>query len=319
MTRMRTLPTTGQARPCPHPRHRSVLDRILRRSVSRPGAAARGRAAGLSRQMERLWRGAPCRGPCRAERSRHVLFQPRRRPERFRQGEAVAAAEPDPRGRSAGAYPHPRGAQPGAVADRDEADPRSLRRRRRRQGRRIAGAAQLRRHRRSGGSLSAVDLSRCARAEAGGPRASAALCGRRLQRIRTAQPAAPGARSSGRRRIRPMSPSSASATISRPADSAPASMRASMPATSPRPRRRCWCARCCRPGSIPPSTASVRRSIAWRAIPDQLRAAAQRPVAGAQRVRGSRAVREPGADLLPHHHARCRDRRSRGSAKARRC
>ena len=69
-----------------------------------------------------------------------LLFQPRRRLERFRQGEAVAAAEHHPRGRPAGAYPDPRGAEPGAVADRDEAAPRPLCRRRGSQGRRVAGA-----------------------------------------------------------------------------------------------------------------------------------------------------------------------------------
>ena len=57
----------------------------------------------------------------------------------FCEGEAVASAEPHSRGRSAGAHPHPCGPEPGAVADGHEAGPRSLRRRRRRQGRRIAG------------------------------------------------------------------------------------------------------------------------------------------------------------------------------------
>ena len=38
--------------------------------------------------------------------------------------------------------------------------------------------------------------------------------------------------------------------------------------------------------------------------PDQFAKLRQDPTLGAQRVRGSGAIREPGADLLPHHHAR---------------
>ena len=44
--------------------------------------------------------------------------------------------------------------------------------------------------------------------------------------------------------------------------------------------------------------------------PDQLARLRQDIVAGAQCVRGGRAVREPGADVLPHHDAGCRDRRA---------
>ena len=58
--------------------------------------------------------------------------------------------------------------------------------------------------------------------------------------------------------------SNASVKISRPAVSGPASMTGSTPEKSPRPRRRCWCARCSRPASTPPSTASALRSTAWR-------------------------------------------------------
>ena len=46
----------------------------------------------VARQMGRLWRGALCRGACRPQRSPTVLFEPRRGPERFRQGKAVASA-----------------------------------------------------------------------------------------------------------------------------------------------------------------------------------------------------------------------------------
>ncbi len=112
--------------------------------------------------------------------------------ERLLQGEAVAAAEPDPGGRSAGPYPHPHGAEHGAVGDRDEAASRAICRRRGGSCRRAAGEAQVRRDHRPCGSLSAVDLPRCARPEAGGPRASAALCEPGVQRLRTAQPAPPG-------------------------------------------------------------------------------------------------------------------------------
>ena len=133
--------------------------------------------------------------------------------------------------------------------------------------RRIAGTAKLRRDHRSGGSLSAVDLSRCARAETGRARESDALCGRRLQRVRPAEQAAPGrdralGAASGlcRRTVPAREPCARAA-------SAPASMRTSTRAISRRRKRRCWCARCCRPGSTPPSTASARPSIAWRAIP----------------------------------------------------
>ena len=61
----------------------------------------------------------------------------------FAKEDAVASAKHHPRGRPAGAHPHPRGAEPGAVADRDEADPRSFRGGCRRQGRRVAGAAKF--------------------------------------------------------------------------------------------------------------------------------------------------------------------------------
>ncbi len=47
-----------------------------------------------------------------------LLFQPRRGSQRFRQGEAVASGEPDPGGRSAGAYAHAGGAERCPVADR---------------------------------------------------------------------------------------------------------------------------------------------------------------------------------------------------------
>ena len=115
--------------------------------------------------------------------------------------------------------------------------------------------------------------------------------------------------SSAPRRIRPMSPNNASATISRRAASAPASMRMSMPATSPRR------------GAAAGALAAVgrarhhrqrhrRRGLLPGALSRSIRAAAQRSDAGAQRVRGSGAVREPGADLLPHHDARGRDRRA---------
>ena len=101
--------------------------------------------------------------------------------------------------------------------------------------------------------------------------------------------------SSARRRIRPMSPNNASATTSRPAASAPASMPASIAATSPRPRRRCWCARCYRPASTPPSTALAPRSIAWRDFPTNWRGCA-----AIRRWRATRSRRRCGSK------ARCR-------------
>ena len=52
-----------------------------------------------------------------------------------------------------------------------------------------------------------------------------------------------------------------------------------------------------------------RRGLLPGALSRPVRAAAQRSVAGAQRVRGGDPLRKPGADLLPHHDARGRDRR----------
>ena len=176
---------------------------------------------------------------------------------------------------------------------------------------------QFRRHRRSGGSLSAVDLSRCARAEAGRARESAALCGRRLQRVRPAEPAAPGR--------------------DRALGAASGLCRRTVPARKPRARRLRRlhpCARRCRRhhrgrGAAAGALAAVgrarhhrqrhrRRGLLPGALSRPVGAAAQRSDAGAQRVRGGRAVREPGADLLPHHDARGRDRRASRSARARR-
>ncbi len=87
--------------------------------------------------------------------------------------------------------------------------------------------------------------------EEGGPRTPAALC-RVLCSMPSVRPTSCARTpSNARRPIGPMSPRNASATISRPAVSAPASMRGSTPATSPPTRRRCWCARCCRQGWTP--------------------------------------------------------------------
>ena len=56
-----------------------------------------------------------------------------------------------------------------------------------------------------------------------------------------------------------------------------------------------------------------------RAVSRPVRAAARGSDPGAQRVRGGGPLREPGADLLPHHDARGRTRWPSASAKAKRC
>ena len=130
-----------------------------------------------------------------------------------------------------------------------------------------------------------VDLSRCARPEAGRARASAALCRRGLQRVRTAEPVAPG-------RDRALGAASGLCRRTVPArESRPRRLRRLHPC--PRRcrrhhrgrRRRCWCVRCCRPGSIPPSTASAPPSIAWRAFPINWRGCAAIPRWRAMRSR----------------------------------
>ena len=230
----------------------------------------------------------------------------------------MAAAEPHSRGRSAGAYAHPGGAEPGAVADRDEADPRSFRGGRRSQGRRIAGARELRCHRRSGGSLSAVGLSRCDGAEAGGARESAALCRPRVQRLRPAERIAAG-------RDRALGAASGLCRRTVPARQSRARrLRRLHPC--PRRYRRDHRGR----GAAAGALAAVgrarhhrqrhrRRGLLPGALSRPVGAAAPGSDAGAQRLRGGGAVREPGADLLPHHDARGRDRRPPRSARARRC
>ena len=160
--------------------------------LSDPRGAAGSRAGRVSRQMEGLWRRPLCRGPCRPQRSPDLLLQPRRRPERLCQGEAVAAAKHHSRGRPAGAHAHPCGAEPGAVADRHEADARRFAAAAEAKVDELLARRQLRRHRRSRRGLSAVGVSRCAGPQAGGPRKSAALCGPRLQCLRAAERTAPG-------------------------------------------------------------------------------------------------------------------------------
>ena len=157
-----------------------------------PRGAPGSRTGRLSRQMERLWRRPLCRSPCRPQRSPDLLLQPRRRPERFCQGKGVAAAKHHSGGRPAGTYAHAGGAEPGALADGDEAVARQLLSPPPNPGSKRCSPRQLRRHRRSRRGLSAVRVSRCARAQAGGARKPAALCEPRLQFVRAAEPAAPG-------------------------------------------------------------------------------------------------------------------------------
>ena len=230
----------------------------------------------------------------------------------------MAAAEPHSRSGSAGAYPHPRRAQQGAVAGGDEADPRPLRRGRRSKGRRVAGtkAASTR------SPISRKPIRcRCFPMRSASSRKDASICcpmpawcstpsGRRTNCARP--------RSSAPRRIRPMSPSSASARTSRPAASGPASMPASIPGDITATEAPLL-VRSLLSAGLDTTVNGIGAAIYCLArFPGPDGATAPRSVAGAQRVRGSGPVREPGADVLPHHHARGRDRRQHGSARARR-
>ena len=177
----------------PASRDRSVLARFAARSSSRARGPARGRAGRVARKIRRLRRGAPCRGQANPHRSGDLLFQPRRGFERLSAREAVAAAEPGARTRSARTRSRPRRAQSRPVGDRDavasaRASPRpqkSWRRRWRAQG-------PLRRDRRLRRSLPDDGHAGRDRPVQVRPRAPAALCGDRVQHVRPRQRAAPG-------------------------------------------------------------------------------------------------------------------------------
>ena len=89
----------------------------------------------------------------------------------------------------------------------------------------------------------------------------------------------------------------------------PASTPGPMPAKSPMRRPRCWCVRCFRPDRHDRQR-HRRRGLLPGALSRPVGEAAERSDACVQCIRGGRPLREPGADLLPHHDARGRDRRT---------
>ncbi|CAA9287259.1 MAG: Putative cytochrome P450 hydroxylase, partial [uncultured Craurococcus sp.] len=292
--------------PRPHPprgaglRPRPLLPRLFRRSLSAHGGAARGGARGPPPALRLLGRRPPRRGARGALRLGELLLQPRRRPRRFRPRDALAAAQHDPRGRSARAHPRPRHPRPRPLARRDEGPARALRRRCRPPGDRACGARRDRRHRRPGRGLSALRLSGCSRHAAGGARACPALCRRRLQRLRPRQCAA--ARGVGKLRPAPLlgrrclQAGKAGAWRLRRADPC---------------RRRCRRDHPHGGGAADPlallrrarhhGERHRRRALLPRPLPRPVCPAARRPRPRPRRLRGGGALRESGADLLPHH------------------
>ena len=206
----------------------------------------------------------------------------------------------------------------GAVARGDEADSRRLRRGCRSQGRRTPSEIQLRRHRRSGGGLSAVGVSGRGGTEAGRPRAPAALCRRGLQRLRAAERIAAD-------RDRTLAPHQAY-------------VQEQCQRAEPRARRlrRLHSRQVADAGDITAAEAPLLvRSLLSAGIdttvnglgaaiyclarfPEEFARLRADPTPCPQCLRRGRAVRKSGADLLPDHHAEPSRSAAAASAKARR-
>ena len=170
---------------------RSLFNRFLSQSPSRPRSPARGGAGRVAGAIRNLRRRPLRRGQGNARRSGDVLFKSRRGPQRFRARNAVAPAEPRARARPAGARSRPRRAQPRAVGDGDAFVARPLRRGRGGAGRRTRPQRPFRRGRRLRRSLPDDGAAGRRRLVERGPRASAVLCGDGVQHVRPRQRAAP--------------------------------------------------------------------------------------------------------------------------------
>ncbi len=131
--------------------------------------------------------GALRRGARNSRRPGDLLFEPGRGLERLRPGKAVAAAEPGARARSARARPGAGGAEPRAVGDGDALAQGAVRRSGGKACGRPCAKGPVRRSRRLRRSLSDDGHARRGRTVERGPRASAALCGDRVQHVRPRQ------------------------------------------------------------------------------------------------------------------------------------
>ncbi len=168
-------------------RHRSVFACVSQRSLSASRSHARGGTGGLARAIRHLGDGAASGSPRRPDRLADLLFVGRRGLERFPQRAAVASAEHHPGGRSAAAHAHPRGADAHPVAGGDQYPARDIRARGGSAGRPAGRAARIRRHCRSGRSLSAESISGRGRHFRGRPREPAALWQHGVQLVRSPQ------------------------------------------------------------------------------------------------------------------------------------
>ena len=151
-----------------------------------------------------------------------------------------------------------------------------------------------------------------------GRETSAALCRPGVQRVRATEPVAPG-----RHRTLGAAPGLCCRTMPAPKPRAGRFRR-----LHPRARRyrRYHRSRSAAAGALAAlgrdryhCQRHRRRGLLPGAVSRPVGAAAPGSDAGAQRFRGSDPVREPGADVLPHHDARGRDIGTSRSARARRC
>ena len=202
-------------------------------------------AGRVSRRLRHLRLGPPRRGDEGPVGMGDLLLRRRRRPRRFPPLETVAAAEPDPGGRSAAAHPQPHRAQPRAVGQGDGGIARALPGRRRDARRR----ARRRATRSTPSPRSPRPIRyRCFPApSASAPRAGKPAALRRdgVQRLRPAQQAFRGL--DARRRRASSAGSTRNAQREALAPDGHRRRRLGRPSTaarSPPTRRRCWCARC---------------------------------------------------------------------------
>ena len=226
----------------------------------------------------------------------------------------MAAAEPDPRGRSAAAYAQPHGAESRAVGEGDGGAARRLQgsgRAARRSARRPPAGRRDRRHRRG---LSAQRVSRGGRAGPEGLENLLPYGAMVVQRLRAAQRAFRGLDGGGGARSSPGSTRNAPARRCRPMASA-RSIWAAVDAGEISAEEAPLLVRSLLSAGLDTTIIGIGNALyAFAANPSQWQALRENPALRSAGLRRDAALGIAGADVLPHHDARGRTRRRRTAA-----